>query len=126
METTTTTRNIETPFQDGIFVNVDVTLDDRNIGRNVSVFIGTIDYPKRDEVAGHPRPQGYLENYTRIFWAERFVVEDIDHDIKQTFEDTESAVRFYYSLDSDHKTLKQVRVLRDGSEDLNTVAYRWY
>lgn len=124
METTTTTRNIETPYQNGIFVNVDVTLDNGAM-RNVSVFIGTIDYPKRDEVAGYPRPQGYLENYTRIFWAERFVVTDIDHNTRQTFEDTESAVRFYYSLDSDHKTLKQVRVLVDGSEDLNAVAYRW-
>ena len=126
MEITTTTHNIETSYQNGIFVDVEVTLDNHNTGRNVSVFIGTIDYLKRDEVAGHPRPQGYLENYSRIFWAERFVVEDIDHDVRQTFEDTESAIRFYYSLDSDHKTLKQVRVLRDGSEDLNAVAYRWY
>lgn len=124
METTTTTRNIETDYQNGIFVNVDVTLDN-GAERNVSVFIGTIDYPKRDEVAGYPRPQGYLDNYSRIFWAERFVVTDIDHNTRQTFDDTESAVRFYYSLVSDHKTLKQVRVLRDGSEDLNAVAYKW-
>jgi len=124
METTTTTRNIETSYMNGIEVDVTATLDN-GTERNATVFIGTIDYPKRDEVAGHPRPQGYLENYSRIFWAERFVLDDIDHNTRQTFEDTESAFRAYYSLDSDHKTLKQIRVLRDGSEDLNAVAYRW-
>lgn len=124
METTIQTENIETEYQNGVVMDVNVTLDN-GTERNVTVFIGTIDYPKRDEVAGHPRPQGYLENYARIFWAERFVVTDVDNDIRKTFEDTESAVRFYFSLVSDHKTLRQIRVLKDGSEDTNALAFRW-
>ena len=127
METTTTTRNIENKYMNGVFMDVIVTLDNGR-KRTISVFIGTIDYVKRDNVAGHPRTQGYLENYTRIFWAERFVVENADavpdkRIIK--FDDVETAVGYYFNLDSDHKVLRQVRVLVDGTEDTNTIDYRW-
>jgi len=127
METTTQIRNIENKYMNGIFTDIVVTLDDGR-KRTISVFIGTIDYVERDNVAGHPRSQGYLENYTRIFWAERFVVENSDavpgkRIIK--FDDTETAVKYYYGLNSDHKVLRQVRVLVDGTEDTNTLAYKW-